>query len=727
MAVTKRITDRAVTVNVPAGARGGWNRLAGTTAYRVTNPTTSNDGFAGVVELEISSTDALDFVTGENNVELVGITPIREVVQNKPLYLSAILGTASVETQIEVGVEVDIEENGDLKFYPAWRRLVATEDAHSVDLTFNIWSAPRPIEELRWRYDNADTVVFDQGIGTVESTGRHFVDPEVTTTYTATVTNAKGSITDEHLVQIGPQAPVVSGSPTINDYSFEGAETAPLGTDRVINYDVDNALRVAITPNIGTLEAHRGSVTVSPVESTNYVLTAENLAGVTTETLRAVVAGTPVSTTKAVINAFSVSNTALTRGGKSTVSWQVTGATTVTLNGETVAASGSREVSPRVTTEYTLVATNAAGSISERITVNVSEPAPTPTVARPTGTLTVNPASARSGFSRTLSWNISGATRVNISGIGTNLGNSGSRTVSPTSTTTYTLEATNAGGTTTITAIATVTVAPPVADPVINSATFTAGSSPFYGGRGTLRWQTTGATRVSINQGIGSVTVDGSRSVNITRTTTWTITATNSVGVSRTLTVTGTVLTRPSRPTVNSLTISPNAGTSSTQRTTVSWSVTGATSISISGIGSGLAASGSRTVTPGRTRTYTLTATNAGGAITRSVTYTLRAVAPPPPAAIAVTTLSTNPSQLRYPGRFTVTYATRGASTVNFRMQGRYRFTNTLNNLYNQSVPLSGSQQFFIGTATYDRLVITITAAGAGGTVTRTLTKDIQF
>ena len=45
------------------------------------------------------------------------------------------------------------------------------------------------------------------------------------------------------------------------------------------------------------------------------------------------------------------------------------------------------------------------------------------------------------------------------------------------------------------------------------------------GGSSTLTWTSTGATSASINQGIGSVPVNGSRVVSPTATTTYTITA----------------------------------------------------------------------------------------------------------------------------------------------------------------------------------------------------------
>ncbi|MCX6008575.1 MAG: CAP domain-containing protein [Chloroflexi bacterium] len=87
-------------------------------------------------------------------------------------------------------------------------------------------------------------------------------------------------------------------------------------------------------------------------------------------------------------------------------------------------------------------------------------------------------------------------------------------------------------------------------------------------------------------------------------------------------------------PVINSFTTNPpsiSAGGSST----LSWNVTGVTSVTISPGGGSLPASGSATASPAATTTYILTATNAAGTITQSVTVTVAAAPPPPPADAA--------------------------------------------------------------------------------------------
>jgi hypothetical protein len=143
------------------------------------------------------------------------------------------------------------------------------------------------------------------------------------------------------------------------------------------------------------------------------------------------------------------------------------------------------------------------------------------TYSPPTVTFSISPATICRGSTATLSWNVTGiVSSVSINqGIGT-VSNSGSRTVGPTSSTTYTITATGSGGTTTRTV--TLTVNQPTSTGISSdNATIIRGQST------TLRWTTTGdATSAVINRGIGSVNINGNRVVSPTETTTYTINVT---------------------------------------------------------------------------------------------------------------------------------------------------------------------------------------------------------
>jgi PKD repeat protein len=86
---------------------------------------------------------------------------------------------------------------------------------------------------------------------------------------------------------------------------------------------------------------------------------------------------------------------------------------------------------------------------------------------------------------------------------------------------------------------------PPAAQPATPPVVVTFSANPTEiktGGSATLLWNVTGATSVTIDQGIGNVTVADTKTVSPTKTTTYTLTATNSAGTkteSVTLTVGG--------------------------------------------------------------------------------------------------------------------------------------------------------------------------------------------
>lgn len=126
------------------------------------------------------------------------------------------------------------------------------------------------------------------------------------------------------------------------------------------------------------------------------------------------------------------------------------------------------------------------------------------------------------------------------------------------------------------------------------------------GSSSTLSWETSNATNVSINNGVGNVNSSGTRSVNPTSTTTYTITASNLSNSNATKTSSTTITVR-NNPTA-SISVSPST-IESGGSSTLSWSTTNATNVSITNYGNNLGSSGSVTVNPTSTTTYTLNVT----------------------------------------------------------------------------------------------------------------------
>jgi hypothetical protein len=81
---------------------------------------------------------------------------------------------------------------------------------------------------------------------------------------------------------------------------------------------------------------------------------------------------TPVA--QPTISAFSASPTNINQGGRTTLSWTVSGADTVTIQPDigTVGLTGSLILTPNATVTYTLTASNVAGSATSSTTVNVT-------------------------------------------------------------------------------------------------------------------------------------------------------------------------------------------------------------------------------------------------------------------------------------------------------------------------------------------------------------------
>jgi hypothetical protein len=335
-----------------------------------------------------------------------------------------------------------------------------------------------------------------------------------------------------------------------------------------------------------------------------------------------------------IIVTFEVNPYVITAGGSSSLNWNVTGASTINISPApgTVGPAGTATVNPITTTAYTITAQGPFGAVSRSVVLTVN---PAPIAIN----FNANPALLQSGGSATLQWNVSGADTISIDqGIG-NVSPNGIQVISPTQTTTYTLSARNASGI--VTRTATVTVNPPIV------ANFSASPTNIYMGQSaTLTWNVSGADTVTIDPGIGTVAPSGSVSVNPSSTTSYTLKASTSCCVlTKAAVVTvGTVYPYnafgypydyynmypygtpyPFNPGYTGLTpfieifnASPSH-VSSGMPALLSWSVVGATSITITGIGN-VPPSGTRIVVPPVTTIYTLTASNAYTATTQAVT-----------------------------------------------------------------------------------------------------------
>ena len=380
-----------------------------------------------------------------------------------------------------------------------------------------------------------------------------------------------------------------------------------------------------------------------------------------------------------------------------TYQWtQVSGAP-VTLSAPTAAKTSFTAVAGQ-TYVFRLTVTDTGG-LSNSATTRVATGSP---VSAQIVRFDATPNQIAAGQQSTLTWIVQGATSVSINnGVG-NVAATGSTTVSPAQTTTYTLTAVGPSGNVTATTTVTVNGAVTGTPQIIRFEASPLNIKP--GEQSTLSWTTTGATQVSIS-GVGAVTPNGSTTVSPAQTTTYTLTATSADGKSVTAPVTVSVSTG-SIPQVVVFVATPttiDAGSS----TKLCWQVTGATAIKIDpGVGSNLNANDCATISPSVTTTYTLTATNSTGQIQANVTVNV--------GAVKITSFTANPVTSTAAGNPVVlSWTTQNASSI-VLIGGE---------LGPQTLPSNGS--FTVNPITNS--TYTLTAYGPGGqTVSTTISVFVR-
>jgi len=138
---------------------------------------------------------------------------------------------------------------------------------------------------------------------------------------------------------------------------------------------------------------------------------------------------------------LTVARSSITAGESVTLTWTSTNATSVvSSNFGATAVSGTKSVSPAATTTYSITVRGSSGDKTATVTVTVDGLPAAPTLA-----LTATPDEVTQGESTTLAWTSTNATSVVASTFGATVVG-GTKTVSPPSTTTYTLTVLGPGG-----------------------------------------------------------------------------------------------------------------------------------------------------------------------------------------------------------------------------------------------------------------------------------------
>ncbi|SPD74472.1 exported hypothetical protein [uncultured Desulfobacterium sp.] len=308
--------------------------------------------------------------------------------------------------------------------------------------------------------------------------------------------------------------------------------------------------------------------------------------------------------------------------------------------------------------------------------------------------LSADPGLIQVGESLTLSWQSFLADSCSIEpNIGV-VGTSGTMTVSPTQTTTYTITATGPTGSTTDKE--TVYVVDPTLPPSVTISSDLTQIDP--GKFITLTWNVTNAETCVIEPGIGAVGPSGSIKISPAQTTTYTITASNPAG-SATASTTVTVIYPAPVAMISASPQSIELG----QSTLLYWNTTNAISCIIEPDIGTVNPNGSIMVSPTATTTYSITATNPDGTATANVTVTVITVQP-------TVTLTASPASIQYGQSSTLTWTSTNATTCAIEPDIG-------------DVNASGS----ISVSPTETTTYTITATGPGGTATGTATVTVTY
>lgn len=337
-------------------------------------------------------------------------------------------------------------------------------------------------------------------------------------------------------------------------------------------------------------------------------------------------------------------------------------------------------------------------------------------------TFTANPPTIRSGESSVLAWTVENADEVVISGIGSVDPRSGTRSVSPTQTTTYTLTARGPAGD--VSQSVTVTVQddrPRILNFQAQPANILSGESS------TLSWSTQGATEVSIS-GVGSVAVSGNTVVSPTQTTTYTLTA-RGPGGETTASVTVQVM-EGQAPRIIRFTASP-LSIDQGQTSTLLWAVENATDVSITNIGA-VDQVGTRDVQPQATTTYRLVARNPRGEATAEVTIEVKPVTPPTPPVTLTACVATPAVSARPGDPVTLSFNAQDAITVAISGIGNVPVTGPVTVAPSQTTTYTITATGAESSATCQIAVQVTpapapTAAIAGGPVITTLRRELTL
>ena len=289
-----------------------------------------------------------------------------------------------------------------------------------------------PQVTLTWSSSLAYSVSINHGIGEVKPNGSQSISLTGTTTYTIMAIGPGGTATASVTVKVLYSPPDVS--------IIANPEAIHAGEKVILIWNCQHAYSVNIVGYTGYLDAsHPEPITVYPEQTTTYRIIAIGLGGTSESSVTVNVSDSLVP----VEVDIHTSKTTIMQGEPVTLTWTSTNADSVSIDngiGDNLPLDGTITIYPQQTTTYKIIAQKGDQFSEISFTIHVIS-------FSPSVSFIATPTTIKKGESAKLTWSSSHAISITIDqGVGNDLPTSGEISVSPETTTTYTIFATGNGG-----------------------------------------------------------------------------------------------------------------------------------------------------------------------------------------------------------------------------------------------------------------------------------------